>query len=117
MLKFSRLRIKPCSGMQYAYEHTASSPNEKDKKLSLSNKKMKDILKKNTFLRACLDKLGNICSSDNYRLIAISSLVFKIFDWVIILLYGDKQSISLQKWFRCNVCTMNILKAYCSKSL
>ena len=35
-------------------------------------------------------KLGNLCSSDNYRCIAISSLVLKIFDWVIILLYGDK---------------------------
>ena len=33
---------------------------------------------------------GNICSSDNYHSIAISSLILKIFDWVIILLYGNK---------------------------
>ena len=36
------------------------------------------------------DKMGNLCSSDNYRSIAISSLILKIFDWVLILLYGDK---------------------------
>ena len=34
------------------------------------------------------DKLGDSCSSKNYRSIAISSLVLKIFDWVIILLFG-----------------------------
>ena len=36
------------------------------------------------------DKLGNICADDNYHSIAISSLVLKIFDWVIILLYGER---------------------------
>ena len=36
------------------------------------------------------DNLGNICAADNYRSIAISSLVLKIFDWVIILLYGER---------------------------
>ena len=36
------------------------------------------------------DKLGDICASNNYRSIAISSLVSKILDWVIILLYGSK---------------------------
>ncbi len=36
------------------------------------------------------DKLGDICTSKNYRSIALSSLILKIFDWVIILLYGDK---------------------------
>ena len=36
------------------------------------------------------DKLGDISSSDNYRAIAISSLLLKIFDWVLILLFSDK---------------------------
>lgn len=36
------------------------------------------------------DKLGDICGSDNYRSIAISSLILKVFDWTIISLYGDK---------------------------
>ena len=35
------------------------------------------------------DKLGDICSSSNYRSIAISSLILKIFDWVILLLHND----------------------------
>ena len=43
-----------------------------------------------TLIPIVKDKLGNLCSSDKYRCIAISSLVLKIFDWVIILLYGDK---------------------------
>ena len=35
------------------------------------------------------DKLGNISSSKNYRSIAISSLILKIFDWIVILLFGS----------------------------
>ena len=35
------------------------------------------------------DKLGSISSSKNYRSIAISSLILKLIDWVIILLFGD----------------------------
>ena len=34
------------------------------------------------------DKLGERCSSKNYRSIAISSLILKILDWVIIILFG-----------------------------
>ena len=34
------------------------------------------------------NKLGSISSSKNYRSIAISSLVLKIFDWVTLLLFG-----------------------------
>ena len=34
------------------------------------------------------NKLGDHCSSKNYRSIAISSLFLKIFDWVILLLFG-----------------------------
>ena len=52
------------------------------------------------------DKLGNICSSDNYRSIAISSLILKIFDWVIILLYGDKLGLDqLQFSYQSNIST------------
>ena len=35
------------------------------------------------------DKLGSINSSKNYRSIAISSLILKIIDWIILLLFGD----------------------------
>ena len=34
------------------------------------------------------DKLGDLCSSSNYRSIAISSLILKLLDWIIILKYG-----------------------------
>ena len=34
------------------------------------------------------DKLGDSCSSKNYRSIAISSLILKIFDWIVIILFG-----------------------------
>ena len=47
------------------------------------------ILLLSTLVPLIKDKLGNICSSKNYRSIAISSLFLKILDWVIILLYGD----------------------------
>ena len=33
-------------------------------------------------------KMGDICSSSNYRSIAISSLILKIIDWLIIILFG-----------------------------
>ena len=36
------------------------------------------------------DNLGNHASSDNYRAIAISSLVLKLFDWCVLLLEGHK---------------------------
>ena len=56
------------------------------------------------------DKLGDICSSSNYRSIAISSLLLKIFDWVVILLYGDKldldqRQFSYQPKISTNMCT------------
>ena len=35
------------------------------------------------------DKLGNINSSKNYRSVAISSLLVKLIDWVVILLNGE----------------------------
>ena len=35
------------------------------------------------------DKLGSISSSKNYRSIAMSSLILKLLDWIILLLFGD----------------------------
>ena len=49
-----------------------------------------------TFLLLCTitpivkDNLGDITSSDNYRAIAIGSLLLKWFDWLVIILEGDK---------------------------
>ena len=49
-----------------------------------------ELLTLSTLVPLIKDKLGSLCSSDNYRSIAISSLILKIFDWVLIILYGDK---------------------------
>ena len=56
------------------------------------------------------DKLGNICSSKNYRSIAISSLILKIFDWIVILLCGttlglDDLQFSYQAGCSASMCT------------
>ena len=48
-----------------------------------------DFLLISTLLPIIKDKLGDTTVSSNYRSIAISSLVMKLFDWVIILLHGD----------------------------
>ena len=34
------------------------------------------------------DKLGDLCSSENYCSIALSSVILKLIDWVIINIYG-----------------------------
>ena len=44
------------------------------------------------------DKLGNMCTSKNYRSIAIRSLLLKIFDWVIILLFGEALMLMLSAY-------------------
>ena len=49
-----------------------------------------ELLLLSTLVPIIKDKLGSLCSSDNYRSIAISSLILKIFDWVMIILYSDK---------------------------
>ena len=61
------------------------------------------------------DKLGNICSSKNYRSIAISSLLLKIVDWVVILLYGnclklDDLQFAYQPNCSTNMCTWLVVE-------
>ena len=61
------------------------------------------------------DKLGSINSSKNYRSIAISSLVLKLIDWVIIILFGDSLGLNdlqfaYQPGISTNMCTYAILE-------
>ena len=42
-----------------------------------------------TLLPIIKNKLGSVNASSNYRSIAISSLILKLLDWVILILYGD----------------------------
>ena len=46
------------------------------------------VLLLSTLVPLVKDKLGNINSSKNYRSVAISSILLKLLDWVIILLEG-----------------------------
>jgi hypothetical protein len=48
-----------------------------------------NVLLLSTLVPIIKDKMGDICSSKNYRSIAISSLILKIIDWVIIILFGE----------------------------
>ena len=44
------------------------------------------------------DSLGDLASSENYRAIAIDSLLLKLLDWVILLVEGDKLSVDQLKY-------------------
>ena len=61
------------------------------------------------------DKLGSINARKNYRSIAISSLVLKMFDWVVILLYGsalelDDLQFAYQSGCSTTMCTWSVLE-------
>ena len=63
-----------------------------------------------TLIPLVKDKLGDITSSNNYRSIALSSLILKMFDWVVLLLHKDGLNIDeLQFGFQqdtsTNMCT------------
>ena len=61
------------------------------------------------------DKLGSINTSKNYRSIAISSLILKMLDWIIILLFGDTFGLhdlqfAYQPGISGNMCTFAVLE-------
>ena len=61
------------------------------------------------------DKLGSINSSKNYRSIAISSLILKLLDWIIILLFGSSLGLhdlqfAYQPGISGNMCTYAVLE-------
>ena len=61
------------------------------------------------------DKLASINSSKNYRSIAISSLILKLFDWVIIILFGvtigvDDLQFAYQPGVSGNMCTWTVIE-------
>ena len=79
-------------------------------KTSLIHGYISSVLLLATLVPLLKDKLGDICDSNNYRSIAISSLILKVFDWVIILIYGDKLNLdqlqfSYQPNISTNMCT------------
>ena len=73
------------------------------------------VLLLSTLVPIIKDKLGNLCISKNYRSIAISSLVLKIVDWVLILLYGenlelDDLQFAYQAECSTNMCTWLVVE-------
>ena len=68
-----------------------------------------------TLIPLVKDKLGDMTSSSNYRSIALSSLILKIFDWVVLLLYGDglwtdDLQFGFQEQVSTNMCTWLVLE-------
>ena len=68
-----------------------------------------------TLIPIIKDKLGSINSSKNYRSIAISSLILKIFDWVILILYGtslglDELQFAYQPGCSTTMCTWSVVE-------
>ena len=62
------------------------------------------------------DKLGDTESSDNYISIALSGILLKVFDWVVILLFGkslnlDTLQFSYQKHCGTNMCTWLVVES------
>lgn len=73
------------------------------------------MLTLSTLIPLIKDKLGDHCSSKNYRSIALSSLILKIFDWVIIILCKDKLvfddlQFSYQSNCSTNMCTWMVVE-------
>ena len=65
-----------------------------------------DFLLVSNLIPIVKDKLADMTSSNNYRSIAISSLVMKIFDWVIILAFSKHLKFDdLQFGYQANVST------------
>ena len=61
-----------------------------------------------------MDKLGDARCSDNYRSIALSSILLKIFDWIVILLFGKSLNdllFSYQKDCSTTMCTWLVVES------
>ena len=62
------------------------------------------------------EKLGDIESSDNYRSIALSSVILKIYDWIVMALFGnslglDDLQFSYQKNCSTTMCTWLVVES------
>ena len=61
-------------------------------KMFLVHGHVSSMIMVSTIIPLIKDKLGDTNASNNYRSIALSSLVLKIFDWVVLLLFDKKLS-------------------------
>ena len=68
-----------------------------------------------TLIPLIKDKLASINSSKNYRSIALSSLVLKLIDWIILILFGtslglDELQFSYQPGCSTTMCTWSVVE-------
>ena len=74
-----------------------------------------ELLMTSTLIPIPKDKLGDACSSENYRSIAISRMILKIFDWVVLLLFEkelstDELQFGFQQKTSANMCTWLVVE-------
>ena len=68
-----------------------------------------------TLIPIIKDKLGSLNTSQNYRSIAISSLVLKIFDWIVLVPFGeslglDEFQFAYQPGCSTTMCTWSVIE-------
>ena len=106
---------------EYSSECLKNSPDKLYELLSVIIKSflihghVSQVLLLATLVPIIKDKIGNIGSSNNYRSIAISSLILKILDWVILLLFGhilelDDRQFSYQEKCSTTMCTWLVIE-------
>ena len=85
-------------------------------KASLIHGHMSESLLIATIIPLIKDKKGDIESSDNYRSIALSSVILKVFDWVMLTLFEDILALddlqfSYQRQCSTNMCTWMVVES------
>ena len=85
-------------------------------KLFLIHGHASDILLVSTIVPLIKDKLGKADSSDNYRSIALSSVILKIFDWTVLILFEEQLNLDslqfgYQKKCSTNMCTWLVVES------
>ena len=66
------------------------------------------ILILSTLIPLIKEKLGDHCTSKNYRSISLSSVILRLFDWVIIILCRDKFAFDVFQFNYKPDCSTNI---------
>ena len=124
VLTMSSMKLKPGKSdpiLEISSECLINGPKSLFEKFSLILKAylvhghVSDFLLLSSLQPMIKDKLGDYSVSSNYRSIAISSLVMKLFDWVVILLYGDRLQLhdlqfSYQEHVSTSMCTWMIVE-------